>query len=44
MGPSDGDIAAMTDPVLRNLCITQRYYELATGLRDAGHGNDATWW
>ncbi|HEX4434465.1 MAG TPA: hypothetical protein VH012_06530 [Acidimicrobiales bacterium] len=43
MEPSDGDIAAMTDPVLRNLCITQRYSEFAIALRDAGHGPDATW-
>jgi len=33
----------MSDPVVRNLCITQRYHELATGLRDAGLGPDATW-
>ena len=33
----------MTDPVLRNLHITQRYHELASDLRDAGVGEDATW-
>ena len=33
----------MADPVLRNLHITQRYHELATGLRDAGLGANATW-
>jgi hypothetical protein len=43
MDPSDGDIAGMTDPVLRNLCITQRYHEFAVALRDAGYGSDATW-
>jgi hypothetical protein len=37
------DIAGMTDPVLRNLCITQRYHEFAVALRDAGYGEDATW-
>jgi hypothetical protein len=37
------EIAGMTDPVLRNLHITQRYHELAIGLRDAGVGEDATW-
>jgi hypothetical protein len=37
------DIAGLTDPVVRNLCITQRYHELAVGLRDAGLGRDATW-
>ncbi len=37
------DIAAMTDPVLRNLWITQRYHELALQLREAGAGEDATW-
>ena len=41
--PSDEDIAGMADPVLRNLCITQRYHEFAIALRDAGHGPDATW-
>ena len=41
--PSIEEIAGMTDPVLRNLHITQRYHELATGLRDAGIGEDATW-
>jgi hypothetical protein len=40
---SVGDIAGMGDPVLRNLLITQRYHELAVGLRGAGYGNDATW-
>lgn len=33
----------MTDPVLRNLWITQRYHEFAVALRDAGYGRDATW-
>lgn len=33
----------MTDPVLRNLWITQRYHELALQLRDACAGEDATW-
>jgi hypothetical protein len=28
---------------VRNLCITQRYHQLAVGLRDAGLGRDATW-
>ena len=37
------DIAGMTDPVLRNLCITRRYHEFAVALRDAGYGDDATW-
>jgi hypothetical protein len=37
------DIAGLTDPVVRNVCITQRYHELAVGLRDAGLGRDATW-
>jgi hypothetical protein len=37
------DIAGLSDPVVRNLCITQRYHELAAGLRDAGLGPDATW-
>lgn len=37
------DIAGLSDPVLRNLCITQRYHELAVGLRDADLGPDATW-
>ncbi len=41
--PSNDAIAAMTDPVLRNLWITQRYHELAVELRDAGAGEDATW-
>src|SRR5580692_815744 len=41
--PSVEEIAGMTDPVLRNLHITQRYHELAIGLRDAGVGEDATW-
>jgi hypothetical protein len=43
MDPSIGDIAGMADPVLRNLFITQRYHELAVGLRGAGYGEDATW-
>jgi hypothetical protein len=43
MGLSVTDIAAMEDPVLRNLCITQRYHELAVALQDAGYGDDATW-
>ena len=42
-GPSVEDIAGMTDPVLRNLWITQRYHEFAVQLRDAGIGEDATW-
>jgi hypothetical protein len=37
------DIAGLSDPVVRNLCITQRYHEFAVGLRDAGLGQDATW-
>ncbi len=37
------DIAAMTDPVQRNLWITQRYHEFAVQLRDAGAAEDATW-
>jgi hypothetical protein len=37
------DIAGLSDPVVRNLCITQRYHELAVGIRDAGLGRDATW-
>jgi hypothetical protein len=37
------DIAGMADPVLRNLCITQRYHEFAIALRDAGCAQDATW-
>ncbi|HEY1652420.1 MAG TPA: oxygenase MpaB family protein [Acidimicrobiales bacterium] len=41
--PSNDAIAAMTDPVLRNLWITQRYHELAIELRDSGAGQDATW-
>lgn len=41
--PSNASIAAMEDPVLRNLWITQRYHELAVELRDAGAGEDATW-
>ncbi len=40
---SVNDIAAMTDPILRNLWITQRYHELALQLRDIGAGEDATW-
>src|ERR1700722_13705117 len=43
MTRSVADIAAMSDPVLRNLWITQRYHELSVGLRDAGFGEDATW-
>ncbi|HEY1829103.1 MAG TPA: hypothetical protein VGG38_02550 [Acidimicrobiales bacterium] len=43
MTPSVDEIAAMPDPVLRNLWITQRYHELAIGLRDAALGQDATW-
>ncbi len=43
VNPSVQEIASMTDPVLRNLHITQRYHELAIGLRDAGAGEDATW-
>jgi hypothetical protein len=41
--PSNDAIAAMPDPVLRNLWITQRYHELALELREAGAGEDATW-
>jgi hypothetical protein len=37
------EIAGMSDPVLRNLWITQRYHELALQLRDMGLGADATW-
>jgi hypothetical protein len=37
------DIAGLGDPVLRNLCITQRYHELAVGLAAAGLDEDATW-
>ena len=37
------DIANNQDPVVRNLQITQRYHELAVGLRDAGGADDATW-
>ena len=37
------EIAGLNDPVVRNLCITQRYHELAVGLRDADLGQDATW-
>jgi ER-bound oxygenase mpaB/B'/Rubber oxygenase, catalytic domain len=40
---TDHEIAAMTDPVLRNLWITQRYHELAVQLREAGAEEDATW-
>jgi hypothetical protein len=36
-------IAGTTDPVLRNLLITQRYHEFAVALRDGGAGADATW-
>jgi len=36
-------IAAIDDPVLRNLWITQRYHELAVALRDWAAGPDATW-
>ncbi len=43
MDDTVGEIAAMVDPVLRNLCITQRYHEFAVALRDAGCGTDATW-
>ena len=43
MDPSVGDITKMTDPVLRNLWITQRYHEFAVALRDAGCGGEATW-
>jgi hypothetical protein len=43
MDDSVGEIAGMADPVLRNLCITQRYHEFAVALRDAGCGADATW-
>jgi hypothetical protein len=37
------EIAAIPDPARRNLCITQRYHELALRLRDAGMADDATW-
>jgi hypothetical protein len=40
---SNSEIAALEDPVLRNLWITQRYHELARQLRDAGLSEDATW-
>ena len=43
MDDTVGEIAGMADPVLRNLCITQRYHEFAVALRDAGCGADATW-
>jgi hypothetical protein len=43
MDDTVGQIAGMGDPVLRNLCITQRYHEFAVALRDAGCGADATW-
>ena len=41
--PSNASIAAMEDPVLRNLWITQRYHDLAIELREAGAGEEATW-
>ncbi len=41
--PSNASIAAMKDPVMRNLWITQRYHDLAVELRDAGAGQEATW-
>ncbi len=37
------EIAALPDPVQRNLWITQRYHELAVQLRDGGLADDATW-
>jgi hypothetical protein len=37
------EIAGMADPVVRNLCITQRYHDFAVQLRDAGLNQDATW-
>jgi hypothetical protein len=37
------EIAGMKNPGLRNLQITQRYHELALGLRDVGMADDATW-
>jgi hypothetical protein len=37
------EIAGTTNPVLRNLMITQRYHDFAVALRDAGAGEDATW-
>jgi hypothetical protein len=37
------EIAGTTDPVLRNLLITQRYHDFAVALRDGGAGEDATW-
>src|SRR5271157_466766 len=43
MDMSVQEIAGMSDPVLRNLLITQRYHEFAVRLREAGAGADATW-
>lgn len=43
MEPDRDEIAAMTDPVLRNLWITQRYHELAVALKGCGIDPDATW-
>lgn len=43
MQPADTDIAAMDDPVVRNLWITQRYHELAVGLGARFGPADATW-
>ncbi len=40
---SVNEIAGTTDPVLRNLLITQRYHDFAVALRDGGAGVDATW-
>jgi hypothetical protein len=37
------EIAGLSDPVLRNLLITQRYHEFAVDLRDGGVKEDATW-
>lgn len=43
MDPGHSEIAAISDPVLRNLWITQRYHELALALRECGARSDATW-
>ncbi len=40
---SVAEIAALNDPVLRNLQITQRYHELALQFREHGLGDDASW-
>jgi hypothetical protein len=41
--PGHDEIAAVEDPVLRNLWITQRYHELAVAMQACGYGADATW-